>query len=420
MPAQDKNPRSSFVSKLHELLSAEQHPEYIHWLNNETFAITSIDAHARIALAPQWDFRSLSSFIRQLSYYSFKRLSDRRRSAERRSSVAWIVFTHPSGNFVRDDPSKTANIPRKLRARKPTTKRKNSSTSAASTGDNHDRSPTPPNAIQFEMYGGDEHKPTEVQLGLQSYQLAPWNAIDQGRTIRSPHRALPNLPPDHLQFAPHPSVREQAHVYDVEASGYPSPLSAPASSALFPTSSYYPPQAAVQQPHPQGEYYYASSNSVPAIGSPFSTFANNELPPLRTLTSGLVAPLSPPPESHYLHHPQPQYDQPHPHASDEERTPSPIPAYAHIPAPQPIALPSVAQLDPQHFYPPSPPKHHSAYFASTLPQATPLTHPVQLPSSYGSTSHHSHDAPKAAFYHLSGQGGVDYPPAAALTAVSHA
>jgi hypothetical protein len=39
-------------------------------------------------------FDSLSSFIRQLSYYSFKRLSDRRRSAERRSTVAsYIVFT---------------------------------------------------------------------------------------------------------------------------------------------------------------------------------------------------------------------------------------------------------------------------------------------------------------------------------------
>jgi hypothetical protein len=37
---------------------------------------------------------SLSSFIRQLSYYSFKRLSDRRRSAERRSNqAAYIVFS---------------------------------------------------------------------------------------------------------------------------------------------------------------------------------------------------------------------------------------------------------------------------------------------------------------------------------------
>lgn len=40
------------------------------------------------------DLPSLASFIRQLSYYSFKRLSDRRRSAERRShSPSLIVFT---------------------------------------------------------------------------------------------------------------------------------------------------------------------------------------------------------------------------------------------------------------------------------------------------------------------------------------
>ncbi|GAA5886017.1 hypothetical protein JCM6882_004234 [Rhodosporidiobolus microsporus] len=418
-PDKSNNPRSSFVSKLHELLSAEQHPEYLHWLDNSTFAITSIDAHARIALAPQWDFRSLSSFIRQLSYYSFKRLSDRRRSAERRASAAWIVFTHPSGNFVRDDYGKTVNIPRKLRARKPTSKRKNSSASVTSNGDGYDRSPTPPDALQFEMYSGDEHKPTEVHLGLQSYQLAPWNAIDQGRTIRSPHRPLSNLPPDHLQLAPHASVREQPHVYDTAASGYPSPLSAPASSSFFPASSYYPPHAQVQPIPEQSSYYYAASSSAPGVGSPFSTFANNELPPLRTVTSGLVAPPSPPPEPHYVHHAH--YDQPHPHASDEERTPSPMPSYAQIPAPQPIALPSVAQLDPHHFYPPSPPKHHNAYFASSHPHATPH-HPVQLSTTaYGSpASHHTHEAAKSAFYHLSGQSGVDYPTSSPMTAATHA
>lgn len=50
---------------------------------------TDVDISPRSAPA-----HSLSSFIRQLSYYSFKRLSDRRRSAERRSSVpSFIVFT---------------------------------------------------------------------------------------------------------------------------------------------------------------------------------------------------------------------------------------------------------------------------------------------------------------------------------------
>lgn len=35
---------------------------------------------------------SLSSFIRQLSYYGFKRLSDRRRSIERKAGVAAFVI----------------------------------------------------------------------------------------------------------------------------------------------------------------------------------------------------------------------------------------------------------------------------------------------------------------------------------------
>lgn len=39
-------------------LSSEQHPEALHWLNNDTFAITSNDAIARSALLPAWEFRS--------------------------------------------------------------------------------------------------------------------------------------------------------------------------------------------------------------------------------------------------------------------------------------------------------------------------------------------------------------------------
>jgi hypothetical protein len=41
----------------HCRLSSEQHPEALHWLNNDTFAITSNDSIARSALLPAWEFR---------------------------------------------------------------------------------------------------------------------------------------------------------------------------------------------------------------------------------------------------------------------------------------------------------------------------------------------------------------------------
>ncbi|GAA6042127.1 hypothetical protein JCM8097_003121 [Rhodosporidiobolus ruineniae] len=421
----DKQPRSSFVLKLHQLLSAETHPEYLHWLNNDTFAITSIDANARIALAPQWDFRSLSSFIRQLSYYSFKRLSDRRRSAERRSSMpSYIVFTHPSGQFVRDDQSKALQIPRKLRARKPTTKRKNSTASSAA-----DRSPTPPDD-GFDGYD-DGEQANGLQSGLANYQLAPWNAqssLEQGRTIRSAPRSIPNAAPTQVQLPPHAALHEEATVYT--SSSYPSPMSAPATSSFFPSQAYYPSsaQAPSGQEHPV--YYYSSAQSGASTsqvsGSPFSTYAPDQLPPLRTIASGLVAPPSPPPEQQYAqsHHYSPQR---RPIREEDERTPSPMPVHATIHAPQPIALPSVAQLDSHHFYPPSPPKQHQhqqhQHVSAGAYYTTAPHHLAQHGSSvYHSSSlqHHHAQEVKPAFYHLSGQDSLDYPTTTAPLTVSHA
>ncbi|GAA5850338.1 hypothetical protein JCM8547_001837 [Rhodosporidiobolus lusitaniae] len=394
----DKTPRSAFVPRLHQLLSAEEHPDWLHWLNNDTFAITSIDTNARIALQPQWDFRSLSSFIRQLSYYSFKRLSDRRRSAERRSSVAsYIVFTHPSGNFVRDDPSKAALIPRKLRARKPSTrKRKNSAASSTGQGDLAGRSPSPGDGELYEMYPNDEAKPNEVHLDLQSYQLAPWNAT-QGRTIRSPERIAQEQPPMQLHLLNAP----MAGASSFPASSYPSPSSAPASSVFFPSSSYYPPPSLAQRPqHEQPVYYYPSApTAAQGTNSPFASYAANELPPLRAVAAGLVVPPSPPPEQvfhsgsdgHYIEQAH------HSHALDHEQTPSPVAHHAQLAGPRPmVPLPSVAQLEPQHFYPPSPPKHHNAYFAESHPHA------------HHYSPYHAQDSAKSAFYHLSGQDGMDY------------
>ncbi|GAA5962750.1 hypothetical protein JCM21900_001186 [Sporobolomyces salmonicolor] len=113
-----KAPRSQFLQKLHHVLENPLDPAGLRWVSDDSFEISSKDAVAIRALSPAFEFRSLSSFIRQLSYYAFRRLSDRRRSTERRSSnVEYIVFTHPSGFFVRGDSSKLTKIIRRARGR---------------------------------------------------------------------------------------------------------------------------------------------------------------------------------------------------------------------------------------------------------------------------------------------------------------
>ncbi|GAA6037524.1 hypothetical protein JCM8097_008237 [Rhodosporidiobolus ruineniae] len=113
-----KAPRSQFLQKLHALLENPLDPDGLRWVSDESFEISSKDAVAIHALSPQFEFHSLSSFIRQLSYYSFRRLSDRRRSTERRASnTGYISFTHPSGFFVRGDATKLNQIIRKARNR---------------------------------------------------------------------------------------------------------------------------------------------------------------------------------------------------------------------------------------------------------------------------------------------------------------
>ncbi|BGP16628.1 hypothetical protein JCM10213_000456 [Rhodosporidiobolus nylandii] len=131
-PPPAKAKRSQFIEKLHELLENPLDASSLRWTSDGSgFEITSNEAQARHALSPQWDFRSLSSFIRQLSYYNFKRLSDRRRSSERKvSHGGYIVFTHPTGFFRRGDVSQLDGITRKTRQRPEKTRRG----SAVSTG----------------------------------------------------------------------------------------------------------------------------------------------------------------------------------------------------------------------------------------------------------------------------------------------
>ncbi|BGP35469.1 hypothetical protein JCM10296v2_007307 [Rhodotorula toruloides] len=126
-------PRSQFLQKLHGLLEHPLDSTGLRWVTDDSFEVSSKDAVAVHALSPAFEFNSLSSFIRQLSYYSFRRLSDRRRSTERRSSnTGYILFTHPSGFFVRGDPSKLNQIIRKPRNRPEKGRRVSTTSSMAS------------------------------------------------------------------------------------------------------------------------------------------------------------------------------------------------------------------------------------------------------------------------------------------------
>lgn len=55
----------------------------------------------------------MSSFVRQLNYYGFVRLSDRRRRNQTPEFSRLLVFGHPSGDFVRGDASRLQSITRK-------------------------------------------------------------------------------------------------------------------------------------------------------------------------------------------------------------------------------------------------------------------------------------------------------------------
>ncbi|GAA6004530.1 uncharacterized protein JCM10292_005658 [Rhodotorula paludigena] len=128
-----KAPRSQFLQKLHSILENPLDSNGLRWVTDDSFEISSKDAVAIHALSPAFEFHSLSSFIRQLSYYSFRRLSDRRRSTERRNSnPGYILFSHPSGFFVRGDPSQLTKIIRKARNRPEKGGRRASECSAAS------------------------------------------------------------------------------------------------------------------------------------------------------------------------------------------------------------------------------------------------------------------------------------------------
>ncbi|GAA5871494.1 hypothetical protein JCM8547_001358 [Rhodosporidiobolus lusitaniae] len=196
--------RSQFIEKLHDLLESPSDPDSLRWVPDGTaFEVTSNELKARAALSPKFDFRSLSSFIRQLSYYNFKRLSDRRRSSERKnSSNGFIMFNHPSGAFIRGDSSQLQAIVRKARTRPEKTRRN----SAVSTGSAED--------VPEQSWSSGEYQPYDHGGAGPSFSSAnpfTFTAVPPGQPMQY---QPPVLPTDyHAQWKSYTSPTWQhAHV----------------------------------------------------------------------------------------------------------------------------------------------------------------------------------------------------------------
>ncbi|GAA6003619.1 heat shock factor family protein [Rhodotorula paludigena] len=182
-----KPKRSQFIEKLHQLLESPYDASALHWCaDGGSFEITTDDGRARTALSPQFDFNSLSSFIRQLSYYNFKRLSDRRRSVERRvaTSASFIVFSHPTGFFIRGDNTQLDGIIRKARVRSANKRRG----SVASTTSNDDA----PSPTGYGDGQSDYQQPLPSYSDGSSLQQLPYG---QGGSAQR-HYQPPTLPPE--------------------------------------------------------------------------------------------------------------------------------------------------------------------------------------------------------------------------------
>ncbi|SCV71980.1 BQ2448_4674 [Microbotryum intermedium] len=231
-----KAPRSQFIERLWDLLDNPHDADSLRWISNSAFEITCDEERARVALSPKWDFRSLSSFIRQLSYYNFKRSGERKGSnagfvvfsaslpPHRRhfprplltatAASSWITLekkfidphdSHPSGYFTRQDKSRLHLITRKARNR-PESRNSISAGGASSH--------SPPSAVKasgladrvpsfegfvppsFEPQYGEERRALLPSL-LTSSMTSPTNP---SRTLRLPSypTALPVEPAQYL------------------------------------------------------------------------------------------------------------------------------------------------------------------------------------------------------------------------------
>ncbi|GAA5967808.1 hypothetical protein JCM11641_005773 [Rhodosporidiobolus odoratus] len=256
-PQLAKSRRSQFIEKLHDLLENPLDADSLRWASDDSFEVTSNESNARQALSPKFDFRSLSSFIRQLSYYNFKRLSDRRRSTERKAAQSgYIVFTHPTGFFVRGDASKLEGITRKTRNRPEKERRP----SAVSTGSAEEGGPPP-------VWPEYAHPPSVLSF-------ASTNPFSSYPPALPPHYPPPSLPsPD--QYGPwrsYPtSAWPQSHpsptsLYPSEY-GFPAPGASPSSGTAYGTYPTATQQVAHRRPNVAGLSPRSKPDDLPSVAA---------------------------------------------------------------------------------------------------------------------------------------------------------
>ncbi|BGP20153.1 hypothetical protein JCM10213_000762 [Rhodosporidiobolus nylandii] len=380
-PVQTKAPRSQFLWKLHALLENPLDPNGLRWVTDDSFEISSKDSIAIHALSPQFEFHSLSSFIRQLSYYSFRRLSDRRRSTERRASnTGYIVFTHPTGFFTRGDNSKLGQIVRKARSR-PSEKSGGRRISMCSvTSDDFQQQPPPPpsfpplasrewQAPDFRPQFGAERQPLPSLHALPTFQstlnVPRFENVTQWRNYSpatsswlDPNRAEPEGPTSRHaslgDFKLGASTGFGTSLPSLPEGGRP-PLRKAVSSQELPTAGTLEANGLYEQqelPHPPQQQsegaYRTSPYPTPTFESTAPSYFSPQLP-TPTDYAPLPYPAPPPPQSQHAH-------------GHSHLTYAPIPSSSpFLPDYEPV--PPKTQLAPSGLSLPSP--HDSPHYAST-------------------------------------------------------
>ncbi|SGY20812.1 BQ5605_C016g08148 [Microbotryum silenes-dioicae] len=260
-----------FVKKLYFALEAAQqtHEPDLRWVSPGEFEITGDQKRALEVLQRyQLDFKLFSSFVRQLSYYNFKRLSDRRRSDARGKPGVKenIHFGHPARDFWTGNAGKAfAVMIRKSRKRKDRASvTSNCSTSYSDSADDGALSPT---------HSGDSGRRGSV-ASIDSH-----GRHSMSSDYVTPQTSLAAFPSN----AQKPSfINLNASVHEQAVSTlpvYPSPLSP---SAVTP--------------------YWTHEHSPLAQGSPYATMpaGSDRMPPGENVfsytfgaaTRGMTAPMS--------------------------------------------------------------------------------------------------------------------------------
>ncbi|BGP66038.1 hypothetical protein NBRC10512v2_007431 [Rhodotorula toruloides] len=122
-------PRSQFLQKLHGLLEHPLDSTGLRWVTDDSFEVSSKDAVAIHALSPAFEFNSLSSFIVASTLVL---LLSTALGPSQVDGTAELEHCHPSGFFVRGDPSKLTQIVRKPRNRPEKGRRVSTTSSMAS------------------------------------------------------------------------------------------------------------------------------------------------------------------------------------------------------------------------------------------------------------------------------------------------